>query len=241
MALFRMLDLNRNIFFAHMPKTAGSSIEFAHGFRTSKDVLLRHRNAQQMMTHVQEEALPMPDQSFIVVRNIYDRLRSSYHHFQSTVILEKGEPRRNYTFTSYIETIARYFERDNIDIRGPQVFLREARRRVAADIRHIERLSWWTEGFEGEWRYLRFENLASDYAIQIAPMTGVQAIPKRNVTPASVKVLPSYIDKGSLEIIASIYKDEIEEFDMRVPKTDQKVRIRDTKWRGRREWSSYLA
>lgn len=235
-----MLDLNRNVFFAHVPKAAGSSIEDAHGYRDPRDVLLRHRNARQMMEHVQAEGLEPPERAFIVVRNIYDRLRSSYRHFQATTIRDKGEPRLGYTFERYIQTIVRYFERDRIDIRGPLIFLHEARRRVAADIRHIETLSWWTEGYDGDWRYLRFEHLGLDYARQMASMTKVRSLPKVNVTSETVKRLPTDIDKRSLEIIASIYKDEIQRFDMRVPKQDRKLRIHETEWRGRRHWSVYL-
>lgn len=241
MAHKTMLDLNRKIFFAHVPKTGGSSIELAHGYRLPKDVLLRHRNANQMMAHVQAENLTPPDACFIVVRNIYDRLKSSYRHLQATHIREKGWARKGYTLPEYVQTIIRYFERDEIDIRGTLVYRKEAPRRIAADVRHIERLAWWTDGFDGAWSYLRFENLAAEYANQMTPLTGVATLPRYNVTTAAVKRLPSEFDKPSLAAIASIYKDEIAQFDMRVPKADQKVRIIESQWRGRNEWRSSLA
>ena len=236
-----MLDLDRKLFFAHVPKTGGSSIELAHGYRLPNDVLLRHRNAKQMMEHVQAHDLVPPEECFIVVRNIYDRLKSSYRHLQATHIREKGWAREGYTLPAYVETIVRYFARDEIDVRGTLVYRKEAKRRIAADVRHIERLAWWTEGFEGPWSYLRFEDLSADYARQVAPRTRVSALPRSNVTPAVVKRLPSDFDKTSLAAIASIYKDEIAQFDMRVPKADQKVRIVESEWRGRKDWRSFFA
>ncbi|MEL6413958.1 MAG: hypothetical protein AAFQ15_03345 [Pseudomonadota bacterium] len=236
-----MLDLSRNLFFAHVPKTGGSSIELAHGYRLPKNVLLRHHTAAQMMAHVQAQDLTPPEACFIVVRNIYDRLKSSYRHLQATHIREKGWAREGYTLPAYVQTIIRYFERDEIDVRGTLVYRKEAPRRIAADVRHIERLAWWTDGFDGDWSYLRFENLAAEYARQIAPRTNVSNLPRYNVTTAAVKSLPSDFDKPSLAAIASIYKDEIAQFEMRVPKADQKVRVVESQWRGRQDWRSFLA
>lgn len=218
-----MIDLQRRVFFAHMPKTGGSSIEHAHGFKGSEPAPLRHTNerrfAEYLAEHPQHASEPFV--RFTVVRNIFERLVSTYRHRDRALGIRAGDA--GLSFEAYVEQIHAYFHGGEFHRAGAHQAYHYANEQAFLDgeaflfdHRHIEPIEWWTRPSGDDYLYLRFEALDEDYARMVGPVTGIKRLPHANKTPRRFRRDVTFTPRAR-KLIAETYGEEIERFGMACP------------------------
>ena len=218
-----MIDLQRRVFFAHMPKTGGSSIEHAHGFRGSEPAPLRHTNERRFADYLAEHPQPgaEPFVRFTVVRNVFERLVSTYQHRDRALGKRSGDDALG--FEGYVEQIHAYFRGAEFYRAGAHQAYHYASEQAYLDgeaflfdHRHIEPVEWWTRPSGKEYVYLRFEALEDDYVRLIGPITGIKRLPHANRTPRRFRREVAFTPRAK-KLIEETYGEEIKLFAMTCP------------------------
>ena len=213
------------MFFIHVPKTGGSSIERAHGYESNHNgaprehgfVVLRHRNINELKQHLENNAEEAPKYTFTVVRNVFERIASTYrHYFRDRATPDFMTP-ETYSYESYIENLQRFHNNDDIEIRNERVYLAENNDVPVANFRHLQPMDWWTEGLWGGCTFLRFETLNEDYKRHISPISGVEELPHFNKAPKRIASIDAAATEFTNSVIAKIFEAEIDRHGMRAP------------------------
>lgn len=207
-----MLDKNRDIFFFHIPKTGGSSIEHAHGFGTEGEFSspFRHINYRQLKSKCDS----LPTSYFLVIRKHTDRIKSTYKHLFRTKLFTSTFDQqitwKDYSFDEYVNNIKKYFKGD-LFVKGVFAYENCNSEIPLLDIRHIERIQWWTEGLDNRSKLylLSFYSLRDDYINLLAPVTGIKDIPYENITPKEIESIPCDYTGNYEQEINSIYGGQL--------------------------------
>lgn len=216
-----MYDPKRNIFFIHIPKAGGSSIERAHGYEPdinkarNNHVKLRHKSFYEFKSFVGRGAVehnyPMV---FCVVRNIYERLRSSYRHFLRFNEGRLGLTREVFTFADFIRSIDRFHKQDRIVVKKERLYLSEAPMRPVAHVRHIQPMEWWLDMDRDECIYLDFGNLQEEYVKKVGVYFGITQIVHNNKTPSEFSNIVCAYDRELIDVVQKHFAAEIARFKM---------------------------
>lgn len=213
-----MMDEKHSIFFCHIPKTGGSSIEIAHGFDPTKGrkpggVPLRHHTDSMMRALLNDNGFEEPKIRFTIVRNIFDRICSTYRHLlRSNPKIDANE----YDFESYVYEIERYFAdyfryEDDMEL-GPHL----SGNRVALYPIHVFPLRYYLGENKEHYICLNFNNIENEYKEKISPFTQIFNIPHVNKTPNQYFEYKTKYNERMISVINEIYYEEIEEFEMRM-------------------------
>lgn len=212
-----MLDKSRNVFFAHVPKTGGTSIEFAHGFVIGPGQTCPYRHTREK--DVEEEDRAAIRHRFTIARNTYDRILSTYIHLVRSMV-QKGISHYR-SFDSYLEAIEAFHLGTTFFWNGTLAYNSEEEidtKPALFDQRHIQKMSWWLCDVEDEYTILKFDNLSDDYLRRVSKKTGVQSIPHVNRTPPDlVQSLSVKTTNQHQRKISRIFGDEIEKYGFLAP------------------------
>tara|TARA_Y100001949_G_scaffold95857_1_gene80930 strand:+ start:779 stop:1528 length:750 start_codon:yes stop_codon:yes gene_type:complete len=227
-----MINHEEKFIFLHIPKTGGTSIEH----------ILTRKESTEGSRHYSIKKLGLNKQEcdkykiFVVLRNPFTRIASTYNHFMhgpdNEIVLvkrgflmfdEKTWNTENYTFNDYVLNIQKYFNGE-LQV-GTNEGTRKLHRvydnkgRCILDSHHIETLQWWTktkDSDNADCEILRFEKLNQDWEKfkgKINFDDKLQKVKKDNWgLPDSEDSYLSYYDNESKKIIEKIYKKDLELF-----------------------------
>lgn len=187
-----MIIKEDKLFFIHIPKTAGTSIEHAINGK-DKPLWARHYRYYQFNLYPKKYN-PKEYYIFTVVRNPWDRVYSCF-------LWTKHKANSNNfwceTFTEYLKFV------ESQDLKNSQNYSL------------LNDFNWWTGGIQNLNHVVRFENLESDL-IPIKEYLGRNFVtPHINSNPiknSGLHYRSMYTDYGA-DLIREKYKHEIELFD----------------------------
>lgn len=193
-----MILYDERLFFVHIPKTAGTTIEVS---LNKKDILWgRHYSVKDFIEGNRQENLE--DWTiFTVVRNPWDRIHSAYQ-FKNRF--------KELTFSQFIQHTKNYFEAKS---KG-EIYYLDNRTVHPFPFPHrlVETLDWWTNGLHNVNYVLRFETLKKDAEL-FYKSTGfkIDTSLKEQHNPNRSPYREAYTAKER-KIVESIYGEEIETF-----------------------------
>lgn len=145
-----MILQDQKVFFIHIPKTAGTTVE--KSLNKEEWLTARHYTYEQFLSTGRKK---QDYTIFTIVRNPFARI---YSVFQWINYLRdvKGKPFAKLDFKSYIREIEKYFKEGE---RGKPHYVNGTLYFIPG---MIETFNWWTGGIENVDHVLKFENLAED-------------------------------------------------------------------------------
>ena len=185
---------NRELFFDHINKTAGSSVEEGVGLK------FQHKTAPELRQEVGQDRWNAGF-SFSFVRNPWDRVVSLYHwrvKTNQTQLAERPVPFSDWVVRSFGEQNPAYYDK-------PRMFMQQ-----------IDWLTDFEPGRRGEILVDfvgRYENLELHYDHIISASKSNQAKPLPHMKPSerNKNYVPYYAPQTA-EIIADWFADDIREF-----------------------------
>ena len=177
------------IFFIHIPRTAGTSVE--EYLNPGSELYGRHLNYSEFKERRRKDYKKFF--VFTIVRNPWDRINSCYNWLK-----QKGAI-QDMSMKDYLFYIDSYHK-------NPGAYKKDL---------FIEKHSWWVdESYQDINMTLKYENIAKEIEIlrSVSKIkTGIGQFPYKNKTSIKTNYTESY-DKEGAEIIRSVYSEEIERF-----------------------------
>jgi len=98
---------DKNIFYVHIPRSGGSSVEVAFGLKPPHEVVHRHKSISQFLQA--ENDISISDLTvFTTARNIFSRLESTFK-YRDVIAKTYGVKTANISFDDYVDYIYEFF------------------------------------------------------------------------------------------------------------------------------------
>lgn len=191
-----MILFDDRLFFVHIPKTAGTTIE--ESLNKSEHLWGRHMSYGDFIDA--NKTIQRNEWTFFtVVRNPWDRIHSTYQ-FRKRF--------SDITFSQFVEHIKNYFEHQD---KG-EVYCINDRTPIPFPHRLVQTFDWWTGGADNMDYILKFETIKKD-AQKFYESTGykIDLSTKHQFNPNRTPYKEAYTS-NERKIIESIYGEEIELF-----------------------------
>ena len=204
----------------------GTSIESlfkrnASGTNGFQKTVLRHANLSQCHKYCHENKIENPSTVFIVLRNRYEQLFSSWRWLcrkKKDLIGPKTYTTEEYTFSHYIKNLKLIHSRStlhNCDFHESGTYVFDKNNYAIANIRPIAKINYWTNNDPNVIK-LRLSAISDDFNSKVAPLINFpcQEIPHLN---KNKKINNFSLRNEDISIIEDIYGEEISAYEYSVP------------------------
>lgn len=228
---------NEKIFYVHIPRSGGSSVELAFGFKKSNEVEYRHRSIKQIRSALRAEGKDINDFKIITtVRNIFDRLISTYR-YREVIARNNNISLKELTFEEYTNVIHNVLTTQGkvLFYKDPQCSKEAVEYEIANEqsryhnyykgmngdfifsMSHVRPLSNWLDDFSEseEIIYIDFNDYKNDFDEKVVKSFDfmVNGLTHHNKTPNWANIDADYTEDMKNKVY-EIYEWEIEKFGM---------------------------
>jgi hypothetical protein len=221
-----------NLFYVHVPRSGGSSVEVAFGLKPPHEVVHRHKSAFQFIDL--EKNVDLSNlRVFVTARNVFERLVSTFR-YREVIAKTYSVEMANILFDEYIDAIYEFFiSKGEADFyKNPACdkelatftpsneqsrygnYCKGDKDGFIFNASHVRPLENWLGPFVDKAIYLNFSNYAKEFENKIINSLGIDGI--KNIT--HYNKTPDWIsdqitaNPNTLKKIAEIYKWEIDKF-----------------------------